>query len=520
MKKIVLGVADQVLANDLIGRIEVLDDYEVVYVGESASDVLPAVLNHEPDILVLDRDLPPGPITRVSREVAARRPALPILLCTRSADPEALSLALDAGARGVLSYPFVLGEVQDVLRRATEWSTHMSALLQSGGVDDSVRGGVLTLVGSKGGVGTTIVASHLAWHLVRTDPGRRVCLVDLDLEKGDVPSYIDLSHRVSIVDLAKIADDLTDRVVQDTVAVHESGLHILPAPADIRDVDSVGPHALRQILVQLRQMYDVVVVDGGSNVTPAQAAALETSDAVVQVVTSDVPALRAARRQGQAWEALGVAAPADVWVLVNKFSRDAEIQQATVDRLVLGRRLDVMLPDMRRGLETAVNTRLPASVSSAVWWTSLEQVASETGTVEATAPEPRKGRSRRLGRRAEAAPPGSPESGQVALETVGVLPVTLLFMFLLWQVVMFGLSSMWAGHAANAAAREASLGNPHSQVAAAAHASVPGAVSDHVRVSSSGQHVEVSIKLSILGPATASSSLDVDRAVVQEPKDL
>ncbi len=512
MKKIVLGVADQVLANDLIGRIEVLEDYEVVYVGESSPDLLPAVLNHEPDVVVLDRDLPPGPVARTGREIAVRRPALPIVLCCRTADPETLSIALETGARGVLSYPFAVGEVQETLRRATEWSDQMSALLQRGGVDEVSRGGVLTFVGSKGGVGTTVVASHLAWHLVRTDPERKVCLVDLDLEKGDVPSYIDLSHRVSIVDLAKIADDLTDRVVQDTVAVHESGLHILPAPTDIRDVDSITPHALRQIVVQLRQMYDVVVVDAGSNVTPAQAAALETSDAVVQVVTSDVPSLRAARRQSTSWDTLGVYSPADVWVLVNKYSRDAEIQQATVDRLVVGRRLDVMLPDMRRGLETAVNTRLPSGVSNGAWWTSLEKIAEEAG-VAAAVPAPTGGR--RLGRGRG----GRADRGQVAIEAVGVLPVTLLFMVLLWQIVMFGLSSVWAGHAANAAARQVSLGNPHSQVVSAARGAVPGIVADEMSVSSAGDHVKVSIKLSVLGPGMASSSLDVGRRVVDEPAD-
>src|SRR5690606_28802230 len=139
-------------------------------------------------------------------------------------------------------------------------------------------------------------------------------------------------------------------------AVHESGLHILPAPIDVRDADVVTASAIRSILSQLRQMYDVVLVDAGSNVTPAQAAAVEMSDHVVQVVTTDVPSLRAARRQSQAWMELGVRGSGALAVLVNRYSRDSEIQQSTIDRLVLGRRLEVLVPELGRGLESAVNT--------------------------------------------------------------------------------------------------------------------------------------------------------------------
>ncbi|GAA1176213.1 AAA family ATPase [Ornithinimicrobium humiphilum] len=522
-KRLVLGIADQTLTTDLLSRIEALEDFEIVHVSESTQELVPAVLNHNPDVLVIDRHLPPGPISRVTHDLSVRRPALPVLLATRAGDDDSLALALEVGARGVLAYPFVLAEVNDALVRASEWGERMQEVLSGGSQHTEVQGGVVTFAGSKGGVGTTILTVHTAWRLAQQDRAKQVCLVDLDLEKGDIPSYVDLSYRVSIVDLAKIADDITDRVVRDTVAVHESGLHILPAPIDVRDADVVTATAIRSILSQLRQMYDVVLVDAGSNVTPAQAAAVEMSDHVVQVVTTDVPSLRAARRQSQAWMELGVRGSGDLAVLVNRYSRDSEIQQSTIDRLVLGRRLEVLVPELGRGLESAVNTRTPSHNAPKAWWKALDAMVTETGVVPAPAEPAASSRRMALGRRARKEPVGTPaaagaESGQVSLETVGVLPVTVAIMLLLWQLVGMGLSFVWAGHAANAAAREASLGSPSSKVVQAAREAVPSGVHGNMKVETAGGQVEVRIKIAPVGSGTSTAPVDVSRGVTKEPR--
>ena len=197
------------------------------------------------------------------------------------------------------------------------------------------------------------------------------------MENGDVPSYLDVAHRVSIADLAKISEDLSPRAVSDTVVVHSSRLHLLLAPPEIRDTEFVTPEAVRRILAQLRGLYHLVVVDAGSAVTTTQAAMVESADVTLQVVTADVPALRAARRQTLAWESLGVVSDEAVKVVVNKFVRRSEIQQDTIDELVLGDRSEVLIPDLDRGLERAGNSRTPAEVRNQIWWKSLRSLGEE-----------------------------------------------------------------------------------------------------------------------------------------------
>lgn len=109
------------------------------------------------------------------------------------------------------------------------------------------------------------------------------------------------------------------------------------------------------------------------------------------------------------------------------------------------------------------------------------------------------------------------EGGQVAVETVGVLPVTAVLILALWEIIGLSLSFLWAGHAANAAAREAALGSSSSAVVSAAQDAVPSAVHGSMSVSTAGGRVEVTMRLAPWGTGFADAPVDVGRRVVTEP---
>lgn len=363
----------------------------------------------------------------------------------------------------------------------------------------------------------------------------RVCLVDLDVENGDVPSYLDVSHRVSIADLAKISEDLTGRAVTDTVVVHSSGLHLLLAPNEIRDTEFVTPEAVRRIIAQLRALYHLVIVDTGSAITTTQAAAVESADVTLQIVTADVPALRAARRQVVAWESLGVTSADSVRVVVNRFLRSSEIQQDTIDALTLGERSQILIPDLDRGLERAGNSRTPTEVRNQSWWKSLRAIGSEldsgssyraavaasvridadtstgpSGSVPASSgrspgPGGRRGKRRRS------------DAGQATIETVAMLPLALLIAIVCLQVVLLGVSVVWSGVAAGAAARAVSIGTSPE---AAVRAALPGNVRSSVSVGAGGLSVTVTVRAPLLIGDGVSKDVDVDvqHQIVQEPR--
>jgi pilus assembly protein CpaE len=404
---------------------------------------------------------------------------------------------------------------------------------------------VIAVAGAKGGVGATVLASHLAWDAATSERRMRVCLVDLDVENGDVPSYLDVSHRVSIADLAKISEDLTGRAVADTVVVHASGLHLLLAPTEIRETEFVTPEAVRRILTQLRTLYHLVLVDVGSAITTTQAAAVESADVTLQVVTADVPALRAARRQVVAWESLGVTSSDAVKVVVNRFVRRSEIQQDTIDALTLGERSQVLIPDLERGLERAGNSRTPSEVKNQTWWKSLRAIGQEldvtasfrSALATVASPEPDRavaGRPPRLNSRqaatngVAAAPAGAAdtarksrrrlrEAGQASLETAAMFPFAVMFLIICMQMVLLGVSLAYSGIAAEEAARAVSIGRDPQ---AAVNDVLPAGFQARSTVAAGGNSVRVTVSSELLMGDGVSKDVPIpfNHVVVREPR--
>lgn len=515
---VVIGCADQSLAYELRSQLAEATDLEVLGLADTTAELVRVVVERDPDLVIVHDRIGPDPVHHVIRDLQLRRPASVNLVVTGDPDTATLAEAMDAGARGVLVYPFSFTEVQQRVTNALEWSLRLRELLEDRG--ESVGGHralVLAVAGAKGGVGVSSIATHIAWDVRREIPAHKVLVIDLDLEKGDVSSIIEARHRTSVADLAKVADDLSPRTVADAVFVHETGLHLLLPPDDVRDSEFVTAAAIRQIVALVRQQYDLVVVDVGARVTPVQAAVVEIADEVLVVTTPDLVAVRGLRRTCGWWETLAVRKPDAVHVVVNRHTRSDEVQPDTLARLSPSPLTPVHLPDLGRKFEQATNSRSPEYMTEAAWWQALRALGRHLGVGAREAAEAPEGRAtRRRGRRA-----AGDDTGAVSLEFVGVLPWVLLIGAAMVQLAVTVLTVMWTGYAASAAARAVSLHEPHSHVVEAARDRMPVGMRHTVKVSEgplSGR-VEVTTNVPVLAPGLMSSpwEITIDRRVVVEP---
>ncbi|WEO95621.1 AAA family ATPase [Streptomyces sp. FXJ1.172] len=284
-----------------------------------------------PEVVVVHERIGPVPALELVREVALRFPAVGVILVTTDASPGLFAAAMDSGARGLVALPLSYEELASRVQAVAQWSTGVRRHLGHGAdVFGGVGGTVVTVSGAKGGVGATLTAVQLA--LAAQASGRPTALVDLDLQSGDVASYLDIQFRRSVVDLATITD-ISPRVLADAVFRHDSGLVLLLAPAEGERGEEVTDRAARQIVSALRSRYEVVVVDCGAQLSGAGAAAVEMADTALLVTTPDVIAVRGAKRTVRMWDRLQIRKAEETTVVVNRHSRGAEIQPALVQRI-------------------------------------------------------------------------------------------------------------------------------------------------------------------------------------------
>jgi pilus assembly protein CpaE len=512
---IIAGTGDPDTARALAGLLGQLPGVEPgATLGDSAAllDALARAaengLDELPEVVVVHDGIGPLPALDLVRDVSLRFPATGVVLLSADGSPAMLAAAMNSGARGVIGLPLSYDDLGARVEAAAAWAVgvrrHLGPGRPGAAALPAVAGGTLVAVaGAKGGVGTTVTAVQLA--LAAHASGRSTALVDLDLQGGDVASYLDVQFRRSIADLADIAD-VSSRVLHDAMYVHEAGPALLLAPADGERGEEVTDRAARLVLAALRQRYEVVVVDCGTQVTSANAVAVETADAAVLVTTPDVIAVRAAKRMVRMWDRLQIRKPQDTTAVVNRHSRGTEIQPSLIGRITGTRIAASVVPSAYRELQAVIDAgRLHDLDSRSTVRAGLWSLAAELGLVQgATLPAPRGKKARRAER----------DRGQVTLETLGMTPVILITLILVWQAVLAGYTFTLAGNAADQAARAAAVAADAQGAAdTAARSDLPGAWSGDARVQAGradGQvDATVTLRVPVLFPGAITFPVDI-----------
>ncbi|MEV0980783.1 AAA family ATPase [Streptomyces sp. NPDC049915] len=333
-----------------------------------------------PEVVVVHERIGPVPALELIREVALRFPSVGVILVTTDASPVLFSAAMDAGARGLLALPLSYEELAGRVQTVAQWSVGVRRHLGHGGDVFTGSGGtVVTVSGAKGGVGTTVTAVHLA--LAAQAAGRTTALVDLDLQTGDIASYLDVQFRRSVVDLAAITD-ITPRVLADAVFNHDTGLALLLAPAEGERAEDVTDRAARHLVSALRSRYDIVVVDCGAQLSGAGATAVEMADSALLVTTPDVVAVRGAKRAVRLWDRLQIRKAEETTVVVNRHTRSTEIQPALIQKITGTALAATVIPAHFKELQAVVDAgRLHQLESKSAVKQALWTLAGELGLV-------------------------------------------------------------------------------------------------------------------------------------------
>ncbi|MER6955597.1 AAA family ATPase [Streptomyces sp. NPDC002623] len=351
-----------------------------------------------PEVVVVHERIGPVPALELVREVALRFPAVGVILVTTDVGPGLFAAAMDSGARGLVTLPLSYEDLANRVQAVAQWSVGVRRHLGHGGdVFTGVGGTVVTVSGAKGGVGATLTAVQLA--LAAQASGRSTALVDLDLQAGDIASYLDVQFRRSVVDLAAITD-LSPRILAEAVFRHDTGVALLLAPGEGERGEEVTDRAARQILSALRSRYEVVVVDCGAQLSGAGAAAVELADRALLVTTPDVVAVRGAKRTVRMWDRLQIRKAEETTVVVNRHTRGTEIQPPLIQKITGTAIAATTVPANFRELQAAVDAgRVHALDGKGAVRQALWALAAELELVKA----PETALVRRGGSRARAA---------------------------------------------------------------------------------------------------------------------
>jgi pilus assembly protein CpaE len=130
--------------------------------------------------------------------------------------------------------------------------------------DQPVRPAIVAFLPSGGGVGNATLAIETAIQikLDKQGRGRRVCLLDLDLQASHVCDYLDIEPRLQIQEIIESPDRLDTQLFELFVSHHAaSGVDVLAAPRNKRTPAELNIATLDALFRLISLRYDLVIVD-------------------------------------------------------------------------------------------------------------------------------------------------------------------------------------------------------------------------------------------------------------------
>ncbi len=272
-------------------------------------------------------------------------PATSILLGFTDRPDASLREIVQAGADDILRLPFDEDELSIALERAIDIGgrrlagaasrTEVGTAPAPVSVGASAPASVFTVSSATGGCGKTFMATNMALFLAR-HTGKRVFLVDLDLQFGEVSTALRLRPNYTIYDALHRDENDNDfdfgDHLEEFLVEHEGGFKVLAAPKDPAEADRIGPADVTRILDVLRSHCDYLVVDTPAALTEIVLAAFDVSEHLFALATVDLPSVRNLGVFLQTLDKLRI--PADnISLILNKAERDVGLDIGQITRL-------------------------------------------------------------------------------------------------------------------------------------------------------------------------------------------
>jgi pilus assembly protein CpaE len=165
------------------------------------------------------------------------------------------------------------------------------------------EGKLIVVCSAKGGVGKTILSVNLAVCLAKKN--KKVTVIDGDFQFGDVNLAMDLHDTFSIKDVVEDVDKMDEIKLAPFLAKHQSGVHVLAAPARPEYADMITDESLEKTIRLLLAMNEYVIVDTGVGFYENSLNFLEKADKLLVVTNLEMATIKNTKRMLETIEMLG-----------------------------------------------------------------------------------------------------------------------------------------------------------------------------------------------------------------------
>ncbi|MBE7637849.1 hypothetical protein GUA87_13415 [Sneathiella sp. P13V-1] len=275
-------VADRSLPQEAVQDGGITQALQRIDTGHSPKVVL-ADISHSLD--------PEGDITRLVRKMG---PSNSLIVLGTSNDVSVYRRMVSLGASDYLVKPLTPELFDDALSGLDKQS-------ESAGANQLGR--LTVLVGVRGGVGASTLATNLAW-IMANEENLSTALLDLDLHFGTSTLSLDVESGGGFREALENPHRLDKLFLDSAMTRAGDKLVILGTEEPIEEFVDVNPDSIDALIGEISQDYSQIVVDLPRHLLPTQGALLAAADTVILVSDQTLAGIRDVNRITQAMTSL------------------------------------------------------------------------------------------------------------------------------------------------------------------------------------------------------------------------
>ncbi len=211
-----------------------------------------------PRLLIVDVSGIGDPVMQVNKLAEVCEPGTGVIAIGDSND---ITLYRDLKHTGIVEYYFK-PLVNTLITRTAE------GILSGSMEEQASRAGKLVFVlGVRGGVGATMIATSTAWHLAEIRR-RKVLLIDLDLHSGDAALQLDAAPTHALREALEHPERVDDLFLERATILVTERLSLLSSLESLNDAIVPEEEAVFSLLGKLMRRYRYVFVDVPVDIAP------------------------------------------------------------------------------------------------------------------------------------------------------------------------------------------------------------------------------------------------------------
>lgn len=326
--------------------INIIGDYNNLITGYNA------VVQEKPGIVFVDITENSTLALEIIEKISVKHKSCFIFVCSYESSTEIIMKSMRAGAREFFTKPIQFHDLNIAIEKAR-------VVISSEFMDNS-SGKIITVYSNKGGIGKTTIASNLAVSLAETTK-QKVALVDLNLQLGDVTTFLDISPSFDISYVASHLNRIDEAFLLSTLERYkDKNLYVLADPPYLEQAEDITTEQITSVLGILKLVFSYIIIDTSSSFDNKTLCSLDLSDNILLVSMINLPTIRNCQRCLDLFKRLDYSED-KIKLVINRYMPNEEISIEDVED-TLGHPVYWKIPNNYFTVMSAINKGLPISV--------------------------------------------------------------------------------------------------------------------------------------------------------------